>query len=507
MFVHTTCNIRTSVLVIQVPSNMLTYSQLLAPLDSFLDDKYKSKYIDKKFSNIFGKVPDARTHAGYKIALRMTRGPTNSCINFHCDGVYATSTSQIPLNSTSEYEGGALYFFVSNQLLKVPRIPGTLVQHPPNVLHGVTSVVHGTRKSLFIVDKSNGLGEKGVVSLTADHVKAFLLRGSSSANGKKRAGEEPTQSANKKVREEDTSSDKDDRKKPPEELMNIKKEVIVKKEEYTADTDDEDEKKPSGDDTTSQVKAEVSVKKEEYTADIDEEGEKKLPGVKADEVKTDDKRPAVPRKVEHIPQAESPTMSWKSLWEQMRKFGWKYDTSHNHYLHPSATKISQKYKGIHFFTSEKAMKQYAIKHLGWRGDGGSYDSIRGLTYAAQVILCIAVSLDQALGQTAHISMSILKKYCIEAAHYQVLDEYSLGNISDLVEILMEKQLLVSSNRGQLGDLGFLNPNRGQFNIRNTNAKVKVKVQLDDVEIALEKSLLNGEGFYKSLVDYVRREVR
>jgi hypothetical protein len=449
---------------------MLTYLQLLAPLDGFLDNKYKSKYIDKKFSDTFNAVPDANAQWGYKIALRMTRGPTNSCINFHCDGGYATSTSQIPLNSTSEYEGGALYFFVSNQLLKVPRRQGSLVQHPPNVLHGVTSVVHGTRKSLFIVDIANGLGEKGVVSLTADHVKAFLLRGSSSANGKKRAGEESTaaQSANKKASEEDTGRDKDDRKKPPEELMNIKKEVIVKKEEYTADTDDEDKKKPSGDikDDTNTV---ATGNKEDTTC---------------------------LRKVEHIPQAESPTMSWKLLWEQMRKSGWKYVTPRNYYLHPSATKMeyTPRLLYIHYFTSEKAMKQYAIKHLGWKGDGGSYDSIRGLSYAAQVILCIAVSLDQVWGPEAKISMGTLKKYCTEATHYQVLDEYSLGNIHDLVEILMEKQLLVSGNRGQ-------------FNARNTNAKVKVKVQLDDVEIALEKSLLNGEGFYKSLVDYVRREVR
>ena len=37
-----------------------------------------------------------------------------------------------------------------------------------------------------------------------------------------------------------------------------------------------------------------------------------------------------------------------------------------------------------------------------------------------------------------------------------------------------------------------------------NSKISIRVQLDDVEVALEKSLLKG-GFYKSLVDYIKRE--
>jgi hypothetical protein len=50
-----------------------------------------------------------------------------------------------------------------------------LVQHPPSVLHGVTAVTEGTRKSLFIVDYQNGLGENGVVKLTSDDVNNFWL--------------------------------------------------------------------------------------------------------------------------------------------------------------------------------------------------------------------------------------------------------------------------------------------------------------------------------------------
>src|SRR6056300_1672400 len=121
----------------------------------------------------------------------MTRGPTNNCIDFHCDGGYATSTSQIPLNSPSEYRGGQLCFFVNDQLQFVPRPRGSLVQHPPSVLHGVTAVTEGTRKSLFIVDQNNGLGENGVVKLSSDDVVYFLA--AHRALGKKSQREEEVQ--------------------------------------------------------------------------------------------------------------------------------------------------------------------------------------------------------------------------------------------------------------------------------------------------------------------------
>lgn len=148
---------------------------ILMPLDRYVDDKYKSKNITEKFKRLFSQVHFSRAQSEYKIALRMTRGPTNSCIDFHCDGGYATSTSQIPLNPPWEYKGGSLCFFVNDQLHAIPRPPGSLVQHPPRVLHGVTSVTEGTRKSLFIVDQSNGLGDEGVVDLTSDDIISFLV--------------------------------------------------------------------------------------------------------------------------------------------------------------------------------------------------------------------------------------------------------------------------------------------------------------------------------------------
>ncbi len=125
---------------------------------------------------VFEKVSPARSFIrhGYKVALRATRGPTNSCIDFHCDGPYATSTSQIPLNSPTEYKGGQLCFFVNDELHFVPRPRGSLVQHARDVLHGVTQVTEGMRKSLFIVDITNGAGDPGVVVVRKEDVAYFL---------------------------------------------------------------------------------------------------------------------------------------------------------------------------------------------------------------------------------------------------------------------------------------------------------------------------------------------
>ena len=149
--------------------------KIFSVLDSSLDSKYISSNLLVKFQILFQQVNRVgpNSSGGYKVALRATRGPTNSCIDFHCDGGYATSTSQIPLNPPTEYEGGQICFFVNDQLHFVPRQQGSLVQHPPSVLHGVTQVTEGMRKSLFIVDISNGLGENGVVNLTDDDVTSF----------------------------------------------------------------------------------------------------------------------------------------------------------------------------------------------------------------------------------------------------------------------------------------------------------------------------------------------
>ena len=160
--------------LITICNTIPSRNQILGSLDGEMNNAQKAKNVFLRLRLAFQRVPGAK--GAEKYALRMTKASHN-CINFHCDGIYATSTSQIPLNEPSEYKGGKLCYFVNDQLHFVPRTPGSLVQHPPKGLHGVTRVTEGTRKSFFIVDSSNGLGrslDNDVVQLEAETIVSFL---------------------------------------------------------------------------------------------------------------------------------------------------------------------------------------------------------------------------------------------------------------------------------------------------------------------------------------------
>ena len=112
----------------------------------------------------------------------MTRGPSNACINFHCDGINVTCAVQIALNDTTDYDGDRLCFLQcpdvkypeGNLIILDERPAGSVCRHRKDVLHDVTALTAGTRKSLFVVDKQNGLGEGGVVvHVKENHVHSF----------------------------------------------------------------------------------------------------------------------------------------------------------------------------------------------------------------------------------------------------------------------------------------------------------------------------------------------
>ena len=120
----------------------------------------------------------AGSNSTHKLILPMTRGPTNSCINFHCNKICATW--QILLNPPSEYKGGQLCFFVNDELRMIPRKLGSLVQHPPKILHGVTSIAEGASKCLLVADNNFELDSNGLIEVTGDHVVSFLANRASS---------------------------------------------------------------------------------------------------------------------------------------------------------------------------------------------------------------------------------------------------------------------------------------------------------------------------------------
>lgn len=134
----------------------------------FVDDSDPSTLLED-ILNLHSEQNDRKA----KLAIRMTKANDN-CIDFQCDGGYASYTVQIPINDPTEYEGGSLVFYVNDHFHFVPRPVGSVCIHPSHVIHGVTRVVKGVRKSLFVVDYSNGLGAKDVIEVTADDIVGFI---------------------------------------------------------------------------------------------------------------------------------------------------------------------------------------------------------------------------------------------------------------------------------------------------------------------------------------------
>ena len=118
-------------------------------------------------------------YQGASVALRMTRGPTGACIDFHVDG--GARTVQIALNDPTAYEGGRLVYYncsddpaddpADDRVDVLERPVGSVVSHE-KALHAVSALTRGERKSLFLVDPGNGLGE-GVFEPTMDEVTEF----------------------------------------------------------------------------------------------------------------------------------------------------------------------------------------------------------------------------------------------------------------------------------------------------------------------------------------------
>jgi hypothetical protein len=149
---------------------MGSFEELLASVEDYTTASARTQLVGQ-LTDLWRGIP-ASAEDSPKVALRMTRGPTNACIDFHTDDGHAHRTMQIPLNE--EYEGGGLFFFAGDTLAEPARPAGSVIRHPAKVLHGVSALQAGVRKALFVVDESNGLGQVSVVDATLEDVFAFV---------------------------------------------------------------------------------------------------------------------------------------------------------------------------------------------------------------------------------------------------------------------------------------------------------------------------------------------
>jgi len=107
-----------------------------------------------------------------KIVLRRT-AQTKGCIPWHVDGPYSNSVVQYTLNDDKSYKGGRLCYYSDDiGLLVPPRPAGTLTVHFKE-MHAVSRCLGGVRYSLFVVDRSNGLGghTANIITLTKEQLE------------------------------------------------------------------------------------------------------------------------------------------------------------------------------------------------------------------------------------------------------------------------------------------------------------------------------------------------
>ena len=126
------------------------------------------------------------------------------------------------------------------------------------------------------------------------------------------------------------------------------------------------------------------------------------------------------------------------------------------------------------------------------------DAITALPQAAKIVLCVAVALSTVSPAWKVIKMKDLKKYCAEASRHGLMERLNIDHLFDIVQMLSDSGLLLS---GDGCDFRY-----AIYSMDIHEIPLMLGVQLDDVECALEKTLLT-EPFYKSMVEYVKKNHR
>lgn len=140
---------------------------------------------------------------------------------------------------------------------------------------------------------------------------------------------------------------------------------------------------------------------------------------------------------------------------------------------------------------------HVIKALRNIGIGSHVEIIQSLPQKVQTVLCVASALHQVSNGWKDISLSDLKRYCIEATNRGIIDdEMQSESFKGMVE--------------QLEDAGlFCTGGVDEFTSRDQDCEfmdksIRLGVQLEDVECAIEKSLLQNP-IYQNIVGNIRKK--
>ena len=112
-------------------------------------------------------------------------------------------------------------------------------------------------------------------------------------------------------------------------------------------------------------------------------------------------------------------------------------------------------------------------------------TISQLPLVARVVLCVAIALSEVGPSWKVISMNKLRCYCAEATKHGILEALTNDQTVDTISTLKDAGLIIIGENGGEPE----------------NWHLQLGVQLEDVEIALEKTLYQ-ETFYQKLKSFV-----
>lgn len=138
---------------------------------------------------------------------------------------------------------------------------------------------------------------------------------------------------------------------------------------------------------------------------------------------------------------------------------------------------------------------HVMKAIKYSGTIPLVNYIVGLPSKAQTVLAIATTLGQVSTSWTIIPLHKLKKYCAEATRHELFDELTTESFYSIISILEDAGLIYTPNTDpMLKKIPYDD---------HSEMPVRVGIQMEDVEIALEQTLFQQGTFFTKLSDYVK----
>jgi PKHD-type hydroxylase len=122
----------------------------------FIEEEPSTTWIYQKMAALAMQTNNERFWfdlLGFHEKLQLTNYSVGDHFNWHQDfGAGEISSRKlsmtVQLSDPDEYEGGDLEFMVNHNIMKAPRKKGTIVVFPSFIMHRVTPITKGTRRSI-----------------------------------------------------------------------------------------------------------------------------------------------------------------------------------------------------------------------------------------------------------------------------------------------------------------------------------------------------------------------